>query len=465
MYKKSLLKFLNLFFILLAIYAVFIFSQKTSLFDANKIVSDSVLKTKKFDTDIKQISLNNDLKAWFLAENSAPIVALDFCFQKSGYAFDEEGKQGLALLASEILKYGAGEFDHQTYQDLIEQNAISIDFDVSDDAFVVSMTTPTENMKLAFDILKAVLSAPHLKENHIQIVKTQQLTALKMQNENPEKALANKVRKVFYGTHPLGHQALGIKQDIEKLSEKDLRTFYQKHFAKDNLLIALVGAISEDEAKTVLEDLFSSIQTTSEIEDLPPFEGNYVFAEQNVERDIPQVLAHFIAKGTTRLAKDFYPLYIANEVFGGSGLSSRLNLRAREKEGLTYGAYTYLTTKEETPSISGGFSTSKENYEKMRAILFEEWQKMGEFGITQTEFDTVKNNMLTSFNLRFTSLSDISSQLLYMQKEHLGMDFLQKRNEYVRQVTLDEVNQAAKKYFTDMPSVITLGNNTKNKGE
>lgn len=463
--KKIILTFANVFFILVAAYTIRLFVQNKPSFDANQIINNSSLKTKTFQADIRELTLSDGIKVWFLEENSAPLVALDFCFQKSGYTFDQEGKQGVAMLASEMLGYGAGDFDYQTYQDLLEQNAISVDFDVSDDAFVVSMTTPTENMKLAFDILKAVLSAPHLKENHIQIVKNQQLTALKMQNENPEKVLANEIRKVFYGTHPLGHQALGLKQDVEKLSEKDLRTFYQKHFTKDNLLIALVGAISEDEAKTVLEDLFSSIQTTSEIEDLPPFEGNYVFAEQNVERDIPQVLAHFIAKGTTRLAKDFYPLYIANEVFGGSGLSSRLNLRAREKEGLTYGAYTYLTTKEETPSISGGFSTSKENYEKMRTILFEEWQKMGEFGITQTEFDTIKNNMLTSFNLRFTSLSDISSQLLYMQKEHLGMDFLQKRNEYVRQVTLDEVNQAAKKYFTDMPSVITLGNNTKNKGE
>jgi len=259
--------------------------------------------------------------------------------------------------------------------------------------------------------------------------------------------------------HPKARDSLGNMESVSQLSRQDLKDFMTEHFTKDKLVVAVVGDISEQKAKIFLDSVFGKLAPSYEVNNLPTLKADYRFDNENIERDIPQVISAFAAPGTDRLSEDFYPLYIANKIFAGAGLNSRFNLAAREKEGLTYGGYAYLDTTEDAPTIQGGFSTSKENYEKVRQILFVEWQKMAKFGVSKEEFEDMKSHMLTSFNLRFLSSSDIAEQLLYMQKENLGIDFLQKRNQYVQEVTLDEVNKAAKKYFSTKPSILTIGNN------
>ena len=58
-----------------------------------------------------------------------------------------------------------------------------------------------------------------------------------------------------------------------------------------------------------------------------------------------------------------------------------------------------------------------------------------------------KDFLIASHNLRFASTSNIADMLVYMQKEDLGADFFVKRNSYVENVTLEQVNDAARKYF------------------
>ena len=458
MLKKNIVIFFNLFFIGIMIYALVVFMPQRGV-DPQKIIQNSVLKGKTFDAKVEEIVSNKGIKALFLEENSAPLVAIDFCFEKAGYAFDRVHKKGLAHMAGEMLDYGAGAFDNRTYHDVLEENAIELSFSVSDDSFFGSMTTPRQNLDIALKVLKAVLSEPHIKPKYLEIVRTQQLESIKMQSERPEKVLYRKFKDIFYGDHPLKYDALGVAEDVAGITEQNIKNFLRSHLTKDNLLVAVAGDISKEDAADMLDVVFADLKKSSDIKALSETAPNYHFKEQNIDRQMPQVIATFVAPGVPRSADDFYALYMANEAFGGSGLFARLNLIARQKEGLTYGADTYLNTNRYAPRIEGSFSTSAENYPQMREIVLKEWQKMADEGLSQEEFELVKNDMLISFNLRFMSLSSISKQLLYMQKEHLGLDFLQKRNEYVKNTTLAEVNAAAKKYFGVMPSVLTIGNN------
>jgi len=459
MNKRNILLILNIFFITLFGYAIFVLFFRQDMFDAQKILKNSMLQEKTFQPQIEEIISQKGIKAWLMQEQSAPIVALNFYFDKAGYAFEKEDKQGVAVLLSNMLEHGAGKFNEEEYHNILDLNAIAIDFSVTDNVFKVSAITPNANLNKTAELLKSVLTAPHLNQKDIQTSKLQQIELLKMKEEKPERVLSKIFREKFYSNHPNARESLGNVESISKLSRKDLKDFIAEHFTKDQLVVAIAGDISKEDATAFLSYIFDGLIEKRNVENLPELNVNYVFDEENIERDIPQVISTFVAPGTERLTKDFYPLYIANEIFGGSGLNSRLNKVAREREGLTYGVYTYLKTSKKAASIRGGFSTSKENYAQMKMILLEEWQKMANEGVTEQEFEAIKDHMLTSFNLRFRSLSDIAKQLLYMQQEHLGMDFLQKRNEYIKKVTLDEVNEAAKKYFSNKPSILTIGNN------
>ncbi|MBO4285161.1 MAG: insulinase family protein [Alphaproteobacteria bacterium] len=455
-FKKKVFLTLNLFFIAVAMYAVYVFFYKTPV-DLQDVARNALLKEKKFELKVEEIVLKDGLKVWIAEDHSAPIVALDFYFSSAGYAFDENQKQGLSAMVAALLDEGAGAYEQEAFSNLLEMNAIELNFSSDDENFNVSLTVPSKNLDVAASVLRAVLFEPHFAAENIKVVQKQMAEAVKMSSERPEKVLQKHFKQTFFGQHPKGRDGLGKIEDIMNITRADLLSFVGNHFAKDNLIMAMAGDISKDEAQKFLSDVFSNLPEKSAGLELEKPETFYVFEPQHIQRKMPQVLAHFVLKGTERLADDFYALYMATEIFGGAGLSSRLNMASREKEGLTYGAYVYLNPEKDAPRLEGGFATSFENYEKMEKILFEEFEKMEKDGVSQKEFDAIKNNMLASFNLRFKSVSDISSMLLYMQKENLGMDFLQKRNEYVLNTTRDDVNRAAKKYFAQKPSIITIG--------
>ncbi|MGN0914313.1 MAG: insulinase family protein, partial [Alphaproteobacteria bacterium] len=87
------------------------------------------------------------------------------------------------------------------------------------------------------------------------------------------------------------------------------------------------------------------------------------------------------------------------------------------------------------------------------------WNKMGQNGVTQKELDEAKNYLISSYNLRFASIADIADILVYMQKDNLGLDFLKKRNEYVKAVRLEDVNRVSKKFFSEKNLIfVNIGN-------
>mgnify|MGYP002857244916 CR=1 FL=1 len=154
-----------------------------------------------------------------------------------------------------------------------------------------------------------------------------------------------------------------------------------------------------------------------------------------------------VAKGIKRLDKDFYALYVADYVFGGSGLNSRLNKAVREEKGLTYGIYSALMNSDAVDLWQIYFSATPDNAEKALRITEKTYADFYQKGITEQELNTAKKGLMSSFNLRFSSLLNIAEMLEQMQVQNLGIDFLQKRQGMVEAVELEDVNQAIRKYL------------------
>ena len=108
--------------------------------------------------------------------------------------------------------------------------------------------------------------------------------------------------------------------------------------------------------------------------------------------------------------------------------------------------------------------TFPENFAAAQKLLLREWLKISKAGVTKQELANAKESLLNSFYLRFATIDGISDMLVLMQKYNLGLDFLDKRNDYIRQVSLEEVNAAAKKYFSEQPDFVNVGvENTEEK--
>lgn len=457
---KNLIYYLKRLFLAAAIvfccWQLWVMHKHYSSLNIENILENSELKNKGLKTKIKVIS-QDGLSAYFMEEHSTPIVSVSFLFRNSGTAHDAENKQGLANFSALLLTEGAGDFDSQKFKEIVEENGIKLGFSVSADDFEGQLAFPVENIKTAVSLLQEVLERPRLDENSIYLKKQQLLTVLQMQNENPQQVLANKFKEDIFAGHPYARNTLGKAEDIKTFTAADIRTYLAQNLAQDNLIVGIAGDLSAAEAKKLLEDLFIKLPKESLTKPLPKIDFSADGVEYNTERSSAQALTRLAAKGTFRDSADFYPLYLVNYIFGESGLSSRLSKKIREKEGLTYGVYTYLSISDAAALIGGGFSATHENFAKAQQMLKEEWLRLGEKGLSNKELNEAKNSLINSFYLRFANIDGVSGMLVSMQKYNLGLDFLDKRNDYVRNVSLKDANEAAKKYFSSIPDFVNIG--------
>ena len=275
------------------------------------------------------------------------------------------------------------------------------------------------------------------------------MKALEVERENPNVELNLEFMKKIYIEHPYGDNPLGNKNDVLAISQSDLKKFVASKFGKNNLKVGIVGNIEKEKALEILDVIFRKIADNVIIEDIEEPIVDWTKDDLVINRNGGQNIAMVVAKSTCRTCDDFYPLYIANYLFGGSGLNSRLNKQMREIEGLTYGGYSSLMLADKSNLILVGFSATADNFETAKNIFMTEWKKVGEKGFNEKELETAKKYLVFSHNLRYVSTIDIAEILMYMQKENLGLEFLNKRNEYVEAVSLTKLNDVAKRYFND----------------
>ena len=400
--------------------------EKLTGFHAEEIVRNSVLKAKTFAAPVQEIVSERGIKAYLLEDKTNPIISMSFLFENGGWAHDRADRQGAAKMAAAMLGEGAGKYDSQAWKEVLESKAIGISFSAGKDDFSGSLLTTTENAPTAFEMLRLALSEPRFDQADTDRVRALMLEVLRRQKEHPADELGLLFEEELFKGHPYGRNPAGEAAAIRKLGRADLEDVVRGRLAKDNLIVGIAGDISAEAASKMLAEVFGSLQ---------------------ISRKSGQNIVRFAAPGAARNDADFYPLFIANYIVGGSGLSSRLSKAIREDKGLTYGVYSYQTLDDAVPLLQAGFSTTADNYGEGAALFKQLWPLFRHRGVSAAETEQAKNFLTASYNLRFASIGNIADILAAMQKYNLGRDFLQKRNGYIEAVTVEQVNAAAAKYF------------------
>ncbi len=417
-------------------------------FSPQDLVENSELKAKSLTLPVKEVEFaGGQLKAYMLEDNSNLIISLNFRFRNAGYASDNEHEQGIAQMAAALLTEGAGSYSEQELKEELAARAIKVSFAAEKDDFSGSVLTTKANADKAAELLRLMLTEPRFAEPDIKRVKLQMQEALKRQNEHPAKILERKFAQELYNQHPYGRNPLGRKEDIARLTRKDLQKFVRDNFSRNNLLVGVAGDVNPAEAELWLNKIFGTLPTSGQINFVREAEPKFDGRTRIVERESGQNIFLGALSGVGRNHEDFYPLFVANYIWGGAGLTSRLSQQIREKNGLTYGIYSYLGINDKSPLLLVSYAATADKFAMAEKLLDEELGRIQKQGISATELDKAKNYLIASYNLRFASIENIAEILTAMQKYNLGLDFLQKRNDYIASLSLERVNAVAKKYF------------------
>ncbi len=393
---------------------------------------------------IQEVTSPGGIRAWLVESHANPLIAMRFAF-RGGASQDEPGKDGVAYFVTAMMDEGAGDLDSTAFQEREQALAMRMDFDAGRDVMLGSLQTLTANKDEVFDLLRLAMAKPRFDEDALARVRAQILAGLKFDENDPETVASIAWDKLAFHDHPYGRPVKGTMQSVSAITADDLHNYVRRVFARDKLVISVVGDIDAEELGKALDKIFGDLPEKSEL--APVADANPTLGPRRevIVMDVPQSVAQFGLRGVSRHDNDFIPAYVLNYIVGGGGFSSRLMEEVREKRGLAYSVYSNLYPYQHGAVFIGNVATKNEAVARSLTVIQDELGRLADEGPSQAELDSAKAYLTGAYALRFESSTSIASQLLWIQIEDLGIDYVKKRNALVEAVTMDDVKRVAKR--------------------
>lgn len=392
---------------------------------------------------IERVTSPGGIEAWLIQDHSIPILALEAAW-RGGAALDPAGKVGLAHFLSGMLDEGAGPHESQAFQTKLEDMSARLSFEAGRDTFRARLKTLTESRGPAFDLLKLALTQPRFDAEPLERTRSQILSSLAREAEDPDTVAARAWFAAAFAGHPYARPSNGRVEDVKGISAGDLRSAMGRLMARDNLIVGVVGDITPEALKPLLDSTFGALPAKTAarpaVSDVRPHKAG---PAQVIRKTIPQSVAVFGLPGIKRDDPDWYTAFVMNYILGGGGFASRLMVEVREKRGLAYSVYSYLQPFEHAGVFFGGVSTENARVGQSLDLIREALKHLRDEGVTAEELANAKTYLTGSFPLQFDNSDRMAGLLVTMQIDRLGIDFLKRRNALIEAVTAKEIRRVA----------------------
>jgi len=407
--------------------------------------------------EVKVIEISG-MKVWLAEDHTLPMITLSLGLRDAGSASDKIETQGLAFMTTRLLDQGAGELNAKSYTEAVESQAAEIGFGILNDMLTAQLSTLSDRKEEAMRLFALALLEPRFDEDAISRTREQLLTELKRMEENPGYIAGRTFGAQAFPDHPYGRPARGNAEHIAAYKREDFKRFMQHHLGKDRVMLAVSGDITETELTRWIEAGLGKIPDKAEAADAV---AETTIRKQpqltHVEKSIPQTVITLGFPAVKRSDPDYYAAYILNHILGGD-LGSRLSSEIREKRGLAYSAGSDMDALLHTAYLTADFSTRSEKADEALQAAREVMATLAEKGVSEQEFRDAQQYIMGSYPLQLDSNRKLAGFMMALQLHGLTSDYIAKRNDYFRAVTREQVNQLARKLFSDGAFVVvTVG--------
>lgn len=406
--------------------------------------------------DIREVTSPGGIKAWLVEDHSVPVISMDFAFKGAGALLDPPDKQGLSHMVSNTMDEGAGDLDAQAFQKELRDLSVSLSFGSTRDDFTGSLKTVTDNKDRAFELMTLALTKPRFETEAIERMRAANQSRVRSSLSDPDWIAARLLNDRVFAGHVYAQNSGGSLTSLGAITPDDIRHFHDSYFGKNNLVIAVAGAITPKELGAALDHVFGNLPAVS-LPAVPPVTKLQNAGQTLVyKKHIPQTIIQMLQPGIGRHDPDYHTAQVMNFVLGSSGFGSRLTEEIREKRGLTYGIYSALMNMRFFDGLSVETSTENKNAGQVVDLTKAEWKKMKDAPITAGELKDAQTYLIGSLPLSLTSTDSISGLLLTLQVEDLPLDYLDRRERAILAVTPEDVQRVAKKILDENALAVIL---------
>jgi zinc protease len=319
-----------------------------------------------------------------------------------------QGKEGLSQVLGELFDYGSETLDRIAFQEALDE--IGANENAGPD-FTVQMLA--RDADRGVELLADNELHPALPQAAMEVIKGQVARVVTAQLKSPGYLMQRSLREALF---PASDPSLrdATPESVRSLSLDDIKAYYKKAYRPDLTSIVVVGRITPERARAVVEKYFGGWKAEGPKPpiDLPavPLNAAKVVAvpdESRVQDSV--VLAQTIP--ITRSHPDYYALELGSAVLGGSFYSTRLSIDLRKNAGLVYSVGSDVNAGRTRGNYFVQYASDPQNVLKAHQIIVQELKKMQDEPVTADELQRVKALMLRQIPLGESSVGGIARGL------------------------------------------------------
>lgn len=298
----------------------------------------------------------------------------------------------------------------------------------------------------AADLLSDILINSTFPEKELAKEKDVILDEINSYFDSPADQVYDDFENKIFTNHALGHHILGDKESLKRFTKADIQAFMQRTYNTDNIVICSIGNLPFSKVEASIQKKFGVIPENKRLWERKKFQTYMPFEY------IETVNTHQAHCLVGNMAYDSFhekrkALLLLNNILGGPGLNSRLNLVLREKHGWVYNIESSYTQYSDVGLWSVYFGTDKSNFKKVLKTLKQEMQKISEVTMGPKQLEKAKQQIIGQMAMASENNQEMlvgigKSYMLYHK-----LDAFEDIKKVVNAITAQQIQEVAQEVF------------------
>lgn len=431
---------------------------------ANPVARASATDAKKASTGeattsdgVTKTVLANGTTLLMKPSPSTQTVALSI-FARGGRL--AEPRPGVSAMTARLLTRGTQSRTSHEIREQLESLGLTLGVTSAEDYFQVSAASVSTDLAHLLLMLEDVLTRPTFPQDELEKERKLMLHELQTSRDHPSNLMVEKLTEALYPDHPYGYVGQKLEETLPHITREDVQRYYRHQMQPENLVIAVAGNFDPAWMKSGLEQIVVQLPAdpandilTTTLPNVKPLP-----ADKMVETGKPEQADAWIAYGwlapDIANTRDYTALKLINTLLG-SGLSSRLFVNLREKQGLAYNVSSSYPSTLKNGRFMMFIGTDPKNIDKALAGFNSEIRRLQQEPLSDEELENTKSRLIGLFALAHETNANQAFYLGFYETLGVGYGFDAEYPHIIRRITAQDIQRVAQTYL-NRPRVTTI---------
>lgn len=372
----------------------------------------------------------------------------------AGTRDEEENEQGMAHFVEHLIFKGTEKRKAWHILNRMENVGGDLNAYTNKEETVVYSAFLTEHLERAMELLGDIVFHSTFPQHEIEKETEVIIDEIQSYEDTPSELIFDDFEDLIFRNHPLGRNILGKPDLLRGFRSEDVLSFTRRYYQPGNMVFFVQGQYDFKKVVRLATKYFSDVSAVDVVSRrVPP--PLYVPEQLTIAKDTHQAHVMIGSRGYHAFDDKRTALYLLNNILGGPGMNSRLNVALRERRGLVYTVESNLTSYTDTGAFCIYFGTDLEDMDTCLRLTYKELKRMRDNKMSPSQLAAAKKQLIgqigvASDNFENNALGMAKAYLHYHKYESSESVF-----QRIEALTAEQLLEVANEMFAE-PYLSTL---------